>query len=336
MARKTRPLQEEDLPAVAAFLKKTFGSVAADVADAASLRWKYLRAGPSWDGSRAFVVEQDGAIVGHAGLIPATFLSPDRPPITSLVVVDWAADPLVPGVGVALYANLIRKAETAFLVGGVEVTREIVPKLGFRQFTEAKVYSRWIRPWREFWQREKSTRAVQRLAHAVVHGLRFAPLRPDGWLAREASRFDEAIDHVVSFRPAHRTTFARTLASLNHMLDCPRSPMRAHLLESGGRVRGYAIVALIDWEARVVDLNIDSERDEDWSAAYAALATALRRLPSVCRIRVMSAVPQQQRALETNGFWVNQHEPFMLYDPKSRAPELPLDLQFFESDLGYA
>lgn len=336
MARKTRLLQEEDLPAVAAFLEKAFGGVAEHVADAADLRWKYLEPGPSWEGSRAYVVEQDGAIVGHAGLIPGTFLSPGKPPVTSLVVVDWAADPNVPGVGVALYANLIRKAETAFLVGGVEVTREIVPKLGFRQFTEATIYARWIRPWREFWQREKSVRAMQRLGHAVIHGLRFAPLRPGGWSARQTPHFDARIDPIISFRPERRTTFARTLASLNHMLDCPRSPMRAYLLEAGGGVRGYAIVSFIEWEARVVDVNIDSEDAEHWVAAYGALATALRQDRDVCRIRAMSAIPEQQAALEKNGFWVNQHEPFMLYDPKSRGPGLPLDLQFFESDLGYA
>lgn len=336
MARKTRLLEEADLPAVAAFLAKTFGGVADHVADTADLRWKYLQPGPTWEGSRAYVVEQDGAIIGHAGLIPGVFLSPSKPPVTSLVVVDWAADPNVPGVGVALYANLIRKAETAFLVGGVEVTREIVPKLGFRQFTEAMIYARWIRPWREFWQREKSVRAVQRLGHAVVHGLRFAPLRPGGWTARETARFDAQIERVIAFRPIRRTTFARTLAALNHMLDCTRSPMRGYLLEAAGKVRGYGIVAFIDWEARIVDINIDSEDAEHWVAAYGALATAVRREPNVCRIRAMSAVPEQQRALERNGFWVNQHEPFMLYDPKSRAPELPLDLQFFESDLGYA
>lgn len=335
MPRKTRLLQEEDLPAVAAFLKRVFGEGAANVADANALRWKYLQPGPSWDGSRAYLVEQDGEIVAHAGLIPATFLSPGRPPVTSLVVVDWAADPKVPGVGVAIYANLIRKAETAFLVGGVDVTREIVPKLGFRQFTEAKVYARWVRPWREFFQREKSVRAVQRLGHAMVHALRFTSLKPDGWTAAATSAFDSRIDTAIAFRPTERTTFGRTLASLNHMLGCPLSPMRGYLLEANGRVRGYAIVSFIGWEARLVDVNIDSEHAPDWVAAYGAVATTVSKNPRVCRIRAMSAISQQRRALEQNGFWVNQDEPLMLFDPKGHAPDLPLDLQFFESDLGY-
>lgn len=335
MTRKTRLLQEDDLSGVAALLKRAFGE-GISVADVDSLRWKYLRPGPAWDGPRGFVADQDGAIVGFAGLIPGLFLSPGKAPVTSLVVTDWAAVSTSPGVGVAIYAHAIRRAETAFLVGGVEVTREVVPKLGFRPFADATIYSRWVRPWREFWQREKSVRAVQRLGHAVLHQLRPKPFLPGRWTATSVDRFDAGIEPVLGFRPTRRTTFGRTLASLNHMLECPRSPMRGYVLQENSRIRGYAIVAFIGWEARLVDVNVDGERPEDWVAAYGAVSTIVRKDPNVCRIRAMAAVPDQQHALVQNGFWVNQHEPFMLFDPKGRAPDLPLDLQFFESDLGYA
>jgi predicted N-acetyltransferase YhbS len=335
VSRSTRLVRDEDLPAVAAFLRRAFAETDTSGASVETLRWKYLQAGPPWNGSRAFIVEQDDEIVAHAGFIPALFLSHGKKPVSTVVVTDWAADPAAPGVGVALYARVIRAAESAFLIGGVEVTRLIVPKLGFRPFADATIRARWIRPWREFRQREMSVRALQRLAHGVLHLLRNKRLVPGRWVATKVDAFDARIEPVLAFQPARRTVFQRTIASLNHMLACPSVEMRGYLLRDESRVRGYAILAYLGWEARLIDISIDSERPEDWTAAYGAAAAVARLDPGVCRIRAMTAVPEQNASLERNGFWINQSEPFLLFGSKVSPPELPLDVQFFESDLGY-
>ena len=119
------------------------------------------------------------------------------------------------------------------------------------------------------------------------------------------------------------------------MLDCPLVRMRGYLLTEGNCFRGYAIVAYIGWEARIVDMRIDSEALGEWTAAYGAIASVAREDPNVCRIRVMVSVDVQERALQRNGFWMNQEEPFLLFSPKKAQPRLPLDVQYFESDLAF-
>ncbi|MEO8194746.1 MAG: hypothetical protein ABI681_12920 [Gemmatimonadales bacterium] len=336
MTRRTRPLSDEDLAPVATLLRGVFGDRAGPrFADPDVLRWKYLESCPAWDGARAFVVEQDGAVVAFAGFTPTVFLPPGGDSITTLTVIDWAATPTAPGVGVALYAQLIRRAETAFLIRGAEVMRSVAPRLGFKPIGEITVYACWFRPWREFLTREKSLRSLQRLAHGLLH--RSPRYRGPGstWQSERVKRFDARIDTVLGGRARDRITCRRTVASLNHMLDCPLVRMEGHLLRNGGIVRGYLIVAYIGWEARLVDLNIDSEHCADWMAAYGVATDVARVDPQVCRLRVMSGIPVQQQALELQKYWVNQREPLLLFDPKKRMPPVPLDIQFFESDAAF-
>jgi hypothetical protein len=316
-------------------LERVFADSPGPHTTADSWRWKYLAAGPVWDGPRAFVVEDDGAIVAHAGFSPAVFVGPDGATITSLTVTDWAAEPSAPGVGVVLYSHLIRRAETSFLMGGAEITRTIVPKLGFRPLAEATVYARWIRPWREFLGREKNVRALQRLAHGIIHSATEESIDRGAWRTTPVSRFDERVAPVLNFQPLGKSIFRRTVGALNHMLDCPLVRMRGYSLTENDRLRGYAIVAYLGWEARIVDIRIDSERSDEWAWAYGAVASTAREDRSVCRIRAMVAIDVQAQALQRNGFWINQREPFLLFSPKKRLPTLPLDLQYFESDLAF-
>ena len=69
---------------------------------------------------------------------------------------------------------------------------------------------------------------------------------------------------------------------------------------------------------------------------YALVTDTLRREPAVCRISALASVPLLCKALEANSYWVSRVEPVSFYDPKRLVDGLlPVDIQFFESDLSY-
>src|SRR5208282_2263173 len=165
-----RAAEASDLPALAKFLVRAYKSEPLDsYFDPRLLEWKYLCPRPGWDGSRSFVLEKDGKIVAHGGVCPITFRLPTGGAVGSLTIMDWAADPAIPGVGVMLYRKLMPMAPTSFVIGGAAVTREILPRIGFRSVGEALTYAAWLRPWREFRTRPRSRRSVLRLLHGLTH-----------------------------------------------------------------------------------------------------------------------------------------------------------------------
>jgi hypothetical protein len=50
----------------------------------------------------------------------------------------------------------------------------------------------------------------------------------------------------------------------------------------------------------------------------------------------MAGTSARREALERERFWINKREPVLVYDRAKALPAMPLDLQFFESDLAYS
>jgi hypothetical protein len=112
--------------------------------------------------------------------------------------------------------------------------------------------------------------------------------------------------------------------------------MQGFLLNRKDQVAGYCIVGTTDWEARLLDLAVDSEDPTDWKLASAAVTQAVRLGPEVCRIRVLANVPILNDALAWNGYWCQYKEPIFIYDPSSAVDSsLPVAFQLFDGDSGY-
>lgn len=337
MNGKPKATRASDLPQLAKFLRDVFQApLQARFAAEEMLAWKYLEADPIWWEALSYLLEKDGRLVAHAGVCPVVFRGPDGHSLRCATIIDWAADRGAPGAGLLLYRHLMQFSDATFLIRGTEATQKITSKLGFRRIIDARVYSQWVRPLREFRRRKKDGRALLRLFHGLVHSPFPWLAERTGWEAVPAARFDAAIQPVLASTSSFYSAAERTLAQLNHRLDCPAPVNRGYLLRRFGAVAGYAVVAIGEWEARIVDIRLDSREPEDWAAAYGVVTEALRKIPSVCRIRALASVPLLQWALEANGFWVNSVEPVSFYGSKWLLERLlPMDIQFFESDLGY-
>jgi hypothetical protein len=332
-----RATEQNDLPALAKFLVRVYKFEPSDFhADLRLLEWKYLCPRPGWQGGRSYLLEKDGNIVAHAGVCPVSFRLPTGQTVSSLTMMDWAADSVIPGVGVMLLRKLMGMAPTSFIIGGAPVTRQIAPRIGFRQAGEALTYAAWLRPWREFRTRPRTGRTVLRLLHGWVHPVPIRSRLSGRWEFVPVGEFDDSLQPILSGAKLPWTFCQRTVADLNYLLKCPHLEMGGFLLRRQGRLGGYFIMGKADWEARLLDLVVDSEDVNDWKHACAAVTKAALLDPEVCRIRALSTVPILSQALAWNGYWCQYKEPIALHDPADVLGQaFPVSFQLFDGDSGY-
>ena len=337
MTAAIRPTEPKDLAALAQFLIRIYKFDPSDHhADLDLLEWKYLSQQPEGEGNRSYLLEKNGQIAAHCGICPVTFHLPTAATVSSVTMMDWAAAPSIPGIGIRLFRHLMEMAPTSFVIGGAPPTRMIISRLGFRLMGNVPTYSAWLRPWREFRTRPMTGRSTLRLLHGLTHPTRARTNRAGEWACVQVSQFDDSVLPLLTNSKRKWTFCQRTLAGLNHLLLCPRPKMQGFLLKRRGDLVGYFVIGSAGWESRVLDLVVDSGDAEDWSVGCDLVTKAARLNPEVCRIRALAAVPILRRALESNGYWRQYDEPIMLHDPSDLLDHaFPVSFQFFDGDSGY-
>ena len=339
MTSAIRATEPKDLPAIAKFLLRVYQFEPSDHhVDPQLLEWKYLYPRDGWEGSRSYLLERNAKIVAHCGICPVTFHLPDRTTVNSVTMMDWAADPSVPGVGVMLYRKLMAKVPTSFVIGGAPATRLMVPRIGFRHVGEALTYAAWLRPWREFRTRPRNRRSVLRLLHGLTHPTRSRRHTSAGWDFAPVDQFDDSLLPVLNSTKRTWTFCGRTVADLNYVLKCPHFRMQGFLLQRQGQLMGYFIIGKgkTDWEARLLDLMVDSVDANDWNSACATVTMAARLDPEACRIRALATFPILSQALISNGYWRQSKEPIVIHDPTNALDHaFPVSFQLIDGDSGY-
>jgi len=338
-AMTIRATERKDLPALAKFLVRVYKFDPSDYhADPQLLQWKYLNGMPGREGNRSYLLEKDGKVVAHCGACPVTLHLPDGTLINSVTMTDWAAESSVPGAGISLFRKLMEMAPTSFVIGGASATRQILPRIGFRSVGEALTYTAWLRPWREFRTRPRgrNPRSALRLLHGLTHPARNRRQASAGWNFTAVSRFDESLLPVLNSTTRNWTFCRRTLADLNHLMKCPHLEMRGFLLRRQGQLIGYFIIGRAAWEARLLDLVVNSADANDWNLACAMVTQSAQLDPEICRIRALASFPILMRALEWNGYWRHYEEPIMIYDPANALDRaFPIGFQLLDGDSGY-
>jgi len=235
-----------------------------------------------------------------------------------------------------LFRTLMEMAPTSFIIGGAPATRQIVPRIGFRRVGDALTYAAWLRPWREFRERLRTRRSALRLLHGLTHPARSSWRTGQGWDFAPVDQFDDSLLPILNSTKRPWTFCQRTLADLNYLLKCPHLEMQGFLLRCQGQLIGYFIIGRAEWEARLLDLSVDSADTNDWNLACATVTKAARLDPEVCRIRVLATFPILSQALAWNGYWCQYAEPIVIHDPTNALDQaFPANFQLFDGDSGY-
>jgi hypothetical protein len=328
-------LEERHVPQLRHLLAQTFGvDVPSGFYESPFLRWKFFDPFPGWNASRSYVLCQEDNVMAHASLWPTVFQC-NWAEVRCPHILDWAASPAAKGSGVAIYRYLMDLGDSAFVVGGSDHARRLLPRIGFKRYGTQQLYAKVIRPWTQFRSQPFSSpiRDLARLVRNIgwsVGGQRLTA----GWSIKCISAPDQTIDELLSsWKPHSYCSGRRSAAFINYILGCPIANNRFFLIHRDGRPAGYFILNLVGRQSRIIDVFLDCEERAAWQAAYALAVQQASGLRGVCEIVGVASLPWLSELFTRAGFRLRQEKPIFLYDPRNQYGSLPpLLIQMVDSD----
>jgi GNAT superfamily N-acetyltransferase len=256
MAFLIRPTTVDDEKRLTEFLTRVF-SINADFASSAMLRWKYWTPRDDWPEPRSFWMERDGRVIAHAGLWPVTVRTGTKSE-RGVHFMDWAADPHARGAGSALIKDLTKNYDFVYGIGGEDVTRIILPKLGFRQIAEARTWARPIRPWRQMLRHQsKNWKLLPRFVRNFWWSRIPSRSVPRGWAVAAATADGFAI-----------LAAERDESFFRYLQQCPVATCLTFNIVNDGRIVGFFALLVIGEQARVAGVWLESPSPETWGIAF--------------------------------------------------------------------
>lgn len=333
MPLRIEPTDSAQQPALIDFLASVFHtSPDAPFLDPRLMHWKYFEPCADWTGPRSMLASQDGRIVAHTGIVPITFRLPGRD-VRVIHLIDWAADPAAPGAGVLILrkAAALAQADAILAVGGSHDTREIMPRLGFKEMGQLKVFARVVRPWAQLRTGSfKGSKAPARFLRNFLWSRTPMPGVPAQWSAEPVDKFDDSMGAALTAQPVGPFTCCRrTPATLNYMLRCPGAKFSAYLLRQKEQLRGYFLLSQVGGQCRIVDMQLDSATPADWQAAWSLATRTATKNRETCEIAAAASVPLSTGVISKSGFHLRDSQPIFVSDPKkllADAPPLKIDL----------
>jgi Acetyltransferase (GNAT) domain len=295
------------------------------------MAWKYWTHRPDWPGSRSFVAQHEGAIVAHGAAWPVRVNAAGQP-IAAMHVIDWAAHPDYPGAGIWLLRQMARRVKLTVATGGSEITRRILPVIGFRQHGEVAWYARPVRPlgqvltttprdWKTpaRWLRNTSWRLWPQLT--IPAGWSATPLAPD--------------DIPEGLWPQASPTAAVTVRDAGmyrYVVDATVTQHRLFGLQRRGQLVGFFCLAFAPHVARIADLWLRSAEIQDWAAGFRTAAALAARHRDVYEISASASTTLGKQALTRAGFRLRDRSVLSLFGDATSLQGRELHIQMLDSD----
>jgi hypothetical protein len=329
-------VREHQRQEIADFLKTAFGAdLSPGMLSPEFLQWKFFAPRPGRDGDRSFTIRQAGRIAAHACVWPTGFCLP-RGRTKSCHLLDWAADPAVPGAGVTLYQHLMQLTDFVMAIGGSAQARRVLPKIGFRRYSQLEYYARVVRPWRQYRTRPRSSafREWLRLGRNLAWSLSPLPRAAGNWSAAPVSSAGAWLDKLVSHcQPSIASWGLRSAEMVNYLLACPAAACRLFSLQRDNVACGYFVLNQVGGQFRVVDLVVNSDAQADWRNACRLAFRTAAAASDCCEVVYAVSLPWLGEILRECGFQRRNIRPVLVFDPQRvLADAPPLHLQMVDSD----
>ncbi len=314
--------ESADLDAVASLLVEVFNSPPdAPFVNYEVLHWKYLEAGPQWQGSRSYTFRQGDKLHAHCAVWPLNLHFRDYD-VSCLCYIDWANRSNLPGAGFMLKKKLMKLSQTSIVVGGSAETREIVPRLGFSHVADVETFARVVRPWKQYRSRpaEPLLKGVARLARNSYWRLSASGKAATNWSAQRVESFTSTFD--FNYRSEYPTAY-RDANYLNFWLQCSAAPVTGFELLNDGTLAGYFLLSRVDGQTRIADIRVNSDDPTHWRTAYCIAAETAAGDPETCEILAVASTPLVRDSLQGCGFYSRGNVPLFLYDPQQLLKNHP-------------
>lgn len=297
------------------------------------IHWKYFADRPEWTGSRSLAVKQGGRIVAHGGVWPISLVTP-KTEVQAIHLLDWAASRSAVGAGVYLLRKVMGLADVLLAIGGSQDTRNLLPKLGYQCCGELRWYVRVVRPWLQFRTTPgKNWKTPIKFLRNSAQARTGIPSVPRGWQASKIMSFTGSIDGGAIGQTTSSTSPRRTSAGLNYLLSSPAAHFSGFLVSQAQQLRGYFLLTQIGRQARIADIQVDSEDRESWQAICALAARTAAEDPETCEIVAASSIDVAGEAWMRAGFVRRRTDPIFCYDPRNRVSSgPPLNLSLTDND----
>ncbi len=315
MSSQFRPTRPEDAAAISRFMQQVFGmSPQHPGLDGRQMDWKYWRTHPHWEGSRGYVMERDGQIAAHGSVVPLVCRWGERQ-LRMVDLIDWAAHPGNPGVGITLLKRIAPMVDGVFIAGGTDAAQKVFGSLGFRESPSAIKFALPLRPLRRFLRHtEPWWKRVLRVARNSQWMLRGQAVPPAIWSARRLSAPEIAGASFPMPQPrAEAAVFERTAADIQFLLECPITPGEFFLVTRNNLACGYFVLNLVGNQCRIGEAWVEPGGSEDWLALYGLAAQQARCHRRITEIAtVATGDDAAQKGLLGAGFRVRGSVPLRL------------------------
>lgn len=302
---------------VAALLQRSFRVEATHPSlDRSYLAWKYYELGPEWPGSRSYVLSDSGRFLAHAAIWPIQLKFSDGVR-HGIGFGDWVADEEHRGIGLMLLKKLTSLASFVLVTGGGDITRQILPRVGFEHWIDRPVFAKVLRPLRQFSTRGSNTgwKEPARIGRNFLWS-RSANASPMDWTIQAAEPDERTL--ALACRqsgPIHTESFLR------YLLKCPIAHFRYFELSKGGAPQGYTVLSEILGQGRIADLRIASEDQLDWNAAVSVVLSAMKAIPTICEAMAFGSTPAMNEAFRANGFQIREQRPMVVFDTEGKMTQ---------------
>lgn len=323
--RPTTPIDRAQLSALfsAAFPDAPSGG---SLLAPAAMEWKYWIPRADWAEPRGYVLEREGRIVAHAGLWPVTLHGSAR---RGVQMIDWCSARDAPGAGLALAQKLAGRFDFMYSIGGSEMTRKVLPGLGFVEITQAWTAARPLRPWRQILTHQHlNWKLVPRLVRNWMWS--HSPARSaDGWKAiiLQPSEIPAILfsgDTDAKFCP-------RPPAFFEYLATCPTVNYQLHGIENEEGLQGYFALGVLRGQARVACLALASPSRNNWRIAYTLAQQVALDQKAANEIVAVGSKGWSAEAARLAGLRHVSFAPVYLLNKKGCFPP-PQDFQFQMSD----
>lgn len=325
-----RPTTPADRPQLAALLAAAFqdASPTSSLLHPDLMAWKYWTHRADWTEPRSYALERDGRLIAHAGIWPITF--PAENPVRGVQMIDWCAAKDTPGAGLTLVQKFQAMFDFMYSIGGSDMTRKVLPGLGFIELTEAWTAARPLRPLRQILTHQhKNWKLAPRLVRnfiwsrspaRVANGWKLVPLTPS-----------EIPCKLFSAGP-QLTASPRPPAFFEYLLQCPSVRYRLYGLQNQNGLQGYFVLGLVRGQARITNLALLEPCFENWRAAFTLAQEAALRDNDANEIVAMGSKGITEDAAAQAGLRILTHTPVYLLNKRGRL-SLAADFQFQMSDV---
>ncbi len=282
------------------------------------LQWKYFEPGPGWNGSRSYVLAQNGSILAHGCAWPVKLVHEGRSH-SGLCLLDWVASKSSLGAGLQLVREMASLTDILISIGGSQATRQLMPRMGFRIVDEQSLYVRVLRPWRQFRTRPGAVtfKEFARLVRNTGYSL---PRRAsaNGWSLHRVATVDPQL--FVDSLPASGPASSHDARLVEYMTRCPAVSIASYELLKDGRPGGYVVLSLVNGQSRIVELRMRSRTQEDWTAAISAVIDAALEVRNACELLAWTSEPLLTHALGANGFRPRDRRSIFVLDSRNLFP----------------